>query len=338
MVCLRARTDCPAGALECERALVDPVGQLRRLPRVGAPLSFRAGAMASVDRRNHFQSVQRIPGRGPARFVVTRSTADPDDADVGLFQPGLGVLAAFDLGTAYTHAGGGQRMGAVFAVPLERGAGGSSVVLIDLADAGAPRLLASVPHVGPAGQPIDQAGTAGLAALADGRYLLVVGRRHANQLDFYLSSSADLATTSWSYLDHWFEGELATAIGDRAFGDYQNLALVPAADGSLYLLGSHRHRGGIDWLDLHRLSVQADSRDGLDVLVTKVARKHLRCSVAGAEHCDLDAGAGAYVGGDGRLRVYGVTRAARDRRARGSRAQIGMMEFVSAAAPSLASM
>jgi hypothetical protein len=336
-VCLRARTDCPPGALDCERALVDPIGQLRRLPRVGAPLSFRAGAMASVDGRNHFQSVQRIPGAGPARFVVTRSTAKPQDADVGLVQPGRRVRAAFDLGTSYTHAGGGQRMGAVFAVPLERGAGGSAVVLLDLSDAGVPRVLATVPHVGPAGQPIDQAGTASLAALADGRYLLVIGRRHANQLDFYRSTTSDLATTGWSYLDVWFERELATAIGDRDFGDYQNLALVPAADGALYLLGSHRQKSGIDWLDLHRLSM-ADSRRGLDVLVTKVARKHVRCSVAGAEHCNLDAGAGAYVGADGRLRVYGITRSTRDRRSRGSRAQVGMMEFVSAAAPSLASM
>ena len=335
-VCLRARIDCAPGSLECERALVDPIGQLRALPVVGAPMSFRAGEMAGVNRLNHFQSVQRVACAGPARFLVTRSTADPGDADFGLVEPGR-LSAAFDTGTAYTHAGGGQRMGPFFAVPLERGAAGSAVFLYDVAAPGAPRLVAEVPHVGPAGEEIDQAGTASLAALADGHYLLVIGRRHANQLDFYRSVTTDLAATGWSYLDHWSEAELASAIGDREFGDYQNLALLPGADGALYLLGSHRDRGGIDWLDLHRLGATAGPR-GLGVVITKVARKHLRCSRDGAEHCDLDAGAGAYVGADGRLRVYAISRGVRDRRSRGARASVGMMEFAStaplAAAPS----
>ncbi len=351
LVCLRARTDCRPGALDCTPTLVDPVGQLRVLRQAGAPIAFRVGAMVGVSRRNHFQGVQRLAGESP-RFVVTRSTAAPEDTDFGLVEltggsggatsvaragfgfaaePGHRLSRAFETGTDYTHAGGGQLMGRIFAVPLERGAAGSAVQLYDLSAPGAPRLRAVVPHRGPSGEEIDQAGTASLAALADGSFLLIIGRRHANTLDFYRSVTTDVATTSWLYLDEWSEAELESAIGDRAFGDYQNLALLPGADGTLYLLGSHRHRAGPDWLDLHRVSVTVGRRGAPRVVVTKVARRHLRCSFRGQELCDLDAGAGAYVGADGRLRLYAITHAAsvsRDRAPDGS-AMVGMMEFVS---------
>ena len=346
IVCLRARTDCRPGALDCTPALFDPVGQLRVLRQAGAPIAFRVGPMVGVSRRNHFQGVQRLAGERP-RFVVTRSTAAPRDTDFGLVElsggaasgAGFGFAAeagprlsrAFDTGTDYTHAGGGQLMGRIFALPLERGAAGSAVQLYDLSVPGAPRLRAVVPHRGPDGEELDQAGTASLAALADGTFLLIIGRRHANELDFYRSATTDVATTRWRYLDQWSEAELETAIGDRAFGDYQNLALLPGADGALYLLGSHRHGGGPDWLDLHRVSVEAGRRGAARVVVTKVARRHLRCSFRGQELCDLDAGAGAYVGADGRLRLYAITHAASASRdgARDGSAMVGMMEFVS---------
>jgi hypothetical protein len=359
-VCLRARTDCPRDALDCELPLADPLGQLRGLDRSGAPMSFRVGAMVRVSRRNHFQGVQRLVGDGPARFVVTRSTAAADEADFGVVElssrtraarplrrdpaGGLPVAAApagdrltcaFDTGAAYTHAGGGQRVGRIFAVPLERGAAGSAVYLYDLSDPAAPRLLSVVPHRGPDGERLDEAGTASLAALADGHFLLVIGRRHANHLDVYRSTGTDLETTGWRYLDHWFERELATAIGDREFGDYQNLALLPGADGLLYMLGSHRHRSGTDWLDLYQLTLTASASAAPEVIVTKVGRKHLRCSVAGSEHCDLDAGAGAFVDRDGRLRVYAISheaaRSGDDGAADPTAASVGMMEFVSSA-------
>jgi hypothetical protein len=301
--------------------------------------------MAGVSRRNHFQGVQRLAGDGPMRFVVTRSTAEPGETDFGLVEitggsdgarAGFGFAAeprrqlsrAFETGTAWTHAGGGQIMGRIFAVPLERGAAGSAVQLYDLSAPGQPRLRALVPHRGPVGEELDQAGTASLAALADGSFLLIIGRRHANRLDFYRSTTTDIATTGWRYLDEWAESELESAIGDRAFGDYQNLALLPGADGALYLLGSHRHGAGPDWLDLHRVTLTVGRRGAARIVVTKVARRTLRCSIGGRERCDLDAGAGAYVGTDGRLRLYAVSHAAAGDRPDES-ATVGMMEFVS---------
>jgi hypothetical protein len=351
-VCLRARTDCSLDAFDCDPALVDPVGQLRRLAPDGQPSSFGAGQMLSVAWPNHFQSVQRLSGAGPARFLVTRSTATPRETDFGLVEPwdrtgdgdlaadelriatsrpGNGLTRAFDTGTRYTHAGGGQRVGRLFAVPLERDAAGSEVLLYDVSRPSSPRLFSIVPHVGPAGEAVDQAGTASLAALADGHYLLVIGRRHANRLDFYRSATTDVATTAWRYIDGWSERELRTAIGDRDFGDYQNLALVPGADGALYMLGSHRDWTGHDWLDLHRLGIEPDPRGGVSMVVTKVARKHLRCYLGGTEHCDLDAGAGSYVGADGRLRVYAISRRPAPRR--GGSSAVAMMAFVSAPKP-----
>jgi hypothetical protein len=342
IVCLRARTDCRAGALDCTPALVEPVAQLRGLRATGGPLDFRVGPMAGVSRRNHFQGVQRLAG-DTMRFVVTRSTARPGDTDFGLVEitdvsrAGFGFAAeprrrlsrAFETGTAWTHAGGGQIMGRIFAVPLERGAAGSAVQLYDLSTPGEPRLRALVPHQGPDGEELDQAGTASLAALADGSFLLIIGRRHANRLDFYRSTTTDIERTSWRYLDEWAESELESAIADREFGDYQNLALLPGADGALYLLGSHRHGSGPDWLDLHRVGITADRSGAPRVVVTKVARRHLRCSIEGRELCDLDAGAGAYVGADGRLRLYAISHAATPGDRPDESAMVGMMEFVS---------
>ena len=337
-LCLEARLDCPRGALACEPAIDDPIGQLRDLAGVGTPLSFRAGSMASVSRANHFQSVQRLPGVGPARFVVTRETELAEESDIGVIEsPAAGrgapeVARAFDTGTGYTHAGGTQRIGRVLVVPLERGPGGSAVHLYDFSRPSAPlRLIAAVAHRGPRGERLTQAGAAGMAQLADGRYLLVVGSRHARRLDFYLSGSGDLAAGGWRYLDRWDPGELETAIGDRNFGAYQSLHLLAGRDGAIYLLGSHRQFFHSDWLDLHQLAIRRQADGALGVRLVKVGKKHLECAAGATDGCNLDAGTGVFIDGDGRLRIYAIGYAAARVAFRPPRDQapVRMMEFVS---------
>lgn len=336
-ICLEARVDCPPGALACEPALSDPIGQLRDLDGEGTPLSFRAGAMSSVSRANHFQSVQRLPGAGPARFVVTRETALREESDIGLVEssPGDGaqeIARAFDTGTPYTHAGGTQRVGRVLVVPLERGVRGSAVHLYDFSRPSAgPRLIAAVPHRGARGEPISQAGAAGMAELADGRYLMVIGTRHARRLDFYLSRSSDLAAPGWRHLDRWDPDELETVIGDRTFGAYQSLHLLAGDDGALYLLGSHRAFFHRDRLDLHQLAIRRRPDGGPAVRLVKVGRKHLECRGGATDGCNLDAGTGVFIDGDGRLRIYAIGYAAARVAFRPARdeAPVRMMEFVS---------
>jgi hypothetical protein len=333
-ICLEARVDCPAGAAACEQAIPDPIGQLRALDGTGRLLSFQAGAMGSVSRANHFQSVQRLPGGGPARFVVTRETERREETDIGLVEGGPGderVARAFDTGTPYTHAGGTQRVGRVLVVPLERGTGGSAVQLIDFSQPSAPRVAAIVDHRGAHGEPIAEAGAAGMVALADGRYLLVIGTRHSRRLDFYRSQTGDLAATGWQHLDAWQAGELETAIDDRTFGAYQSLHLLAGDDGALYLLGSHRAFFHSDWIDLHALGLRRAADGHVDVRLTKVGKKHLECSGGGADRCNLDAGTGVFIDRDRRLRIYAVGFAAARVafRAASDRAPVHMVEFVS---------
>jgi hypothetical protein len=44
------------------------------------------------------------------------------------------------------------------------------------------------------------AGTATLGKLADGRFLLVIGRTDAEDLDFYVSTGTDLRTTAYEWI------------------------------------------------------------------------------------------------------------------------------------------
>lgn len=335
-VCLEARLNCPPGAPACEPAIDDPVGQLRDLAEDGRPLSFRAGAMSSVSRANHFQSVQRLPGAGPARFVVTRETARREETDIGIVEStgprgGERVARAFDTGTAHTHAGGTQLVGRLLVVPLERGGGGSAVHLYELTPTSAPRLVAAIDHRGARGERLPEAGAAGMVAMADGHYLLVVGTRHSRRLDFYRSGAGDLASAGWRHLDRWDPGELETAIGDRRFGAYQSLHLLAGSDGALYLLGSHRQFFHSDWLDLHQLAIRRGSDGRLAVRLVKVGKKHLQCGGGAADRCNLDAGTGVFIDGDGRLRVYAIGYAAARVAFRPPSAQaaVHMVEFVS---------
>ncbi|MCY1034289.1 hypothetical protein OV207_22730 [Corallococcus sp. BB11-1] len=157
----------------------------------------------------------------------------------------------------------------------------------------------------------EDAGTASVARLADGRFLLIIGREHANDLEVYLSTTADLRASmnAFTLVDTWNESELRTAISDREFANYQNLNLVTQCDGSLFLVGTHLDLGtGRDWVDAHRVTAEGDN-----LVLTKAARRHLYCGypspghdTSANRHCNLDAAGGVYVDPHGQLIVYGT--------------------------------
>ncbi|WP_043392719.1 hypothetical protein [Archangium violaceum] len=224
----------------------------------------------------------------------------------------------------YTHAGGMQASGSLLAVPLESSPSGENgrVVFYDMATPWRPVRL----PVNQWGQ-TQEAGTASLAKLSDGRFLLILGRAHANNLEFYRSTGGDLRSTDAGFvpLDNWNEGELRSAIGDREFGNYQNLNLVTQCDGSLFLVGTHLNSAtGEDWIDLFRLTEESGQ-----VVITKVAKKHLYCGYPSPGYdsgtnrqCNLDAAGGVYVDPWGQLIVYGTEH---DNDGPGS--SVKMMEF-----------
>ncbi len=209
----------------------------------------------------------------------------------------------------YTHQGGMQAVGSVLAVPLEESATGdlARVLFYDLSNPAQPVLLPTSRAA-----MTGEAGTASVARLADGRFLLIIGRADANNLEFYLSTTSDLRspTNDFTRLDTWNEAELRSVLSnDSEFANYQNLNLVAQCDGALFLVGTHLNFStGQDWVDAHRLTAEGDN-----FILTKVAKRHLTCSYPSPgydsgtnRHCNLDAAGGVYVDPHGQLFVYGT--------------------------------
>ena len=264
----------------------------------------------------HFQGIQRlrhgryvaITGNSPtashlvimelASRLATRAfrsncphVAGPPDRDQ--------VVAVETISTQLRHAGGFQVLGDYLAVGVEEGEV-SEVVFYDLRDPSRPQRLHTLERTSAALHRDGDPPTAGAVALAripnDGRYLLVVGRRNSNTLDFYRSSDTTMARGSFDYLSTWNEGALLSLIdGDDEFGNYQNLNLIPQRDGRLFLLGLHNNvllHVGQDWADLFTVDLGADE----EAVLTKVAKKHLFTT----DRISMDAGAGSWFGhGDG---------------------------------------
>jgi len=329
---------CRYGAADCNPAIDDVIGQVTTLSTRGEPLGFHLGVLAAPTRDRHWQSIQRLPGSSHY-MVVTRSTDRPEDADVGVVHlasaDGAGRMRSNRLGalgdappsedagiiaiasqTDHTHAGGTQLAGQVLAVPLEAGLPGSQVELFDLGNPERPRSIGIVDHVVPEGAS-SQAGSVALAKLADGSFLMVIGRRDARTLDFYRSTSRELRTTTWKFADSWSADELQTTIADENYGDYQNLQLLAGTDRRLYLVGTHED-GVINrtqWIDLFAL-------EGIDEMsLVKVGKRRVSCARVRVQ-CNLDAGAGIYIDPTGALIVYGIEHAAD-----GPAGSVKMMEF-----------
>lgn len=324
--CLRPLASCTYGSFDCNPVIDDVVGQISGLRGRGDALAFDLGVLTEMPTRSHhWQSVQRLAASTGTYLALTRSSAHAGAADLAIAElanrgesgmrlysnaVAIGpdvmvpvtntdrIIAQAHARSEHTHAGGTQLAGQVLAVPLEAGVPGSSVELFDLSNPQAPSSLGTIRHEVPDGRGTsDEAGTASLARLDTGKFVLVIGRRDARVLDFYLSTTTDIRNTAWEHLDTWRASELRTAIDDRTFGDYQNLQLVGGTDDRIYLVGTHEEGTLLtsQWIDLYAVGGTAD------IILTKVAKRRVTCGSS-----NLDAGGGIYVTPGGELLVYGV--------------------------------
>ena len=322
---LAAFAPCPWGSTDCNVCVADAVDAITSLRRHGDAMGFHMNGTPDVEFDHHWQGVQRLMGGGGRYLAISRSLAslstdvsfvvvdmatrngngqrfrsnrlDPS-FHIPVTAPPLADRVVFSMAREgeFDHAGGMQALGNVLAVPYEGGPG-SRVVFYDVSNPIAPVRLDNVVDHSPLS---DEAGTATLAKLQNGRFLLVIGRANANILDFYVSSGTDLRTTAFEFFDTWEEGELTG--DDSEFGNYQNLNFLPQCDGSLFLIGTHRNAAGgfgDDFIDLFSVT----NGEGSNVAIEKVAKKHLFCS----GNCDFDAAGGIYVDPAGQLVVYGTT-------------------------------
>jgi hypothetical protein len=327
-------TSCVWGSYDCNRCVNDVVGAFNSLRDHGDVMGFWMNGfyddLCYFPNCDHWEGIQRLPAgggrylavsrKGPKMFNVvemgSRNTAGVrfrsnrlhPDYHYQWTPPPAADLIVYEQNEdpGFKHAGGMQALGHVLAVPLEDSP--AKIVFFDMTNPAAPVRLYDVSDL-----ESSEAGTVSLAALGDGRFLLVVGRKDAEKLDFYVSSGTNLSATSFVHFDTWDDSALGfTNGGDPNFSNYQILNFVTDCDGSLYLIGTHENMIGQDWADLF----QVLNGNGNEVLLIKVAKKHLYCSYPspGAlasqdNHCNLDAGGGAYVDPNGMLILYGTEHA-----------------------------
>lgn len=331
---LAGDASCTWGAAACNPPAPGLVDQFRSLRDHGDPMGFHLGRAPDVSLTKHWQGVQRLMTGEAKHLVVSRSGARTGFAVVrmgsrlrggerlrsnrigartaAVAPPGSDVVVTTrpsPLGM--DHAGGIQAVGNHLAVGFE-GDRGSRVEFWGVGDPEQPVRHASLAHE----TGVEGAGTVSIARLRDSRYLLIVGGKNANALDFYVTrpGAGSPATAPWTHVATWRESQLRSEIpGDREFGNYQNLNLITDERGTLFLIGTHKDSvRNTDWADLFRLDTLGDRTPR----VTKVAKRHLYCGIPsvllpggriiGGRQCDFDAAGGAYVSRFGRLLLYGT--------------------------------
>jgi len=242
---------------------------------------------------------------GTTRLRSNRLTSNTPPSPDRVLNPVISVSKK------YTHAGGIQVLGDYLVVGVEKN-GKSEVAFYNIRDPRNPRFLHKIIRTQPLGGFKDDptAGAVGLTKRKDGRFLLLVARWNSNVLDFYLSQTTDLSSTTFSHIDSWKENELKGM--DREFADYQSINFVQQCDGQLFLVGTHRHfkvkttkSFGKDWADLFKFELARTGQSGITTYhtaITKIANLHLYCQ----DTCNLQKGGGVYVSSKGEIFIYGV--------------------------------
>ena len=260
----------------------------------------------------HFQGIQRSPNqpiiflsggdpdesyRGSQLFVVrieSRNTngpwgsnivasGDPPDTDK--------VIGMFKLDEELWHAGGISLLGDILAVPLESSER-SEIRFYDVSKPKAPTLLDGIiqrPGVG--------AAAVAICRLSTGHLLCGVWAENPLRTDFYVSSNSDLNQGFGDPMQCKFgayEGVLEPS--------YQSIKFLQGNNGdSVFLLGTRSTSVGAPLTgapEAHLFRVDLTDDPTLELCGTR--------SFGDDDHFDFGAGAGTYVGDDGRLLLYSV--------------------------------
>jgi hypothetical protein len=188
----------------------------------------------------------------------------------------------------YDHAGGLALSGRTLIVPFERRKGtvAAGFRVVGLEDPTAPKWGPLVPRM--AGQRAN-AGAAALTQLADGRFVALVFGYDSSDVEVFITEpgAEDPVAAVWR----------SRATARTPFvGHYQGVQLITRCDGALFALGTYENTAREDWADLWRV-------DFVDAAwtprFTAVAKRRF-------DSGDFDAGAGAYVDGEGRLGIDAV--------------------------------
>lgn len=211
----------------------------------------------------------------------------------------------------YGHPGGMQAIGKYLLIPLDHpcSGGNSGVSLYNLYNPLAPIYVKNFPLL------TNQAATAGIAKLANGKYLLAVGQEDSVDVHFYLSNGTNVELSSAEF------HRIATWHGSGDWITYQqSMNLVTDYAGRLFLMGTTKSGGGgNDTLSAFLLEVYENG----NVAVSLAASKTMVCGTPDDHlQCNFDAAAGVYVTPAHKLVLY-----ASEHDNDGPSGSIKMMEF-----------
>jgi hypothetical protein len=213
-------------------------------------------------------------------------------------------------GNIYAHAGAMQAYGNYLIVPAESKISGnansinSEVLFYDVSNPAAPiQLNYSLQRND------TKAGTAAIARIADGRYIVMAeGDR---KLDFYISSTTSLSAsdTQFSFFASWQQNIQGLQAGsvDYNFGNNQSYTFIAQCDGALFLTASNNNSpiaGGIsfaDFLDLYRVTLFAGNPNAS---MLKVGKKNMYCADSAPRNCNFAAAGGMYITHSGDFIFY----------------------------------
>lgn len=139
----------------------------------------------------------------------------------------------------------------------------------------------------------------------DSKFLVMVFGQDSSDVEVFVSSGTAMPTSPADW-----DSKISTAAFGSSENDYQNVQFITECDvdtsGRLFALATHKNSSGEDWADLYKVTLNTTT---YAPTFTKVASRHMTCSsgnTGSMRYCDFDAGAGAFVDGNGSLILYGV--------------------------------
>jgi len=317
--------DCEYGSPDCNPCAYNLLDQIENLSSESNSYRFPNGALdIQMNFFNHPQSIARIPGVRDDNWIIISRNHPGDERKAGVVgiefsennedprNAWSGSMKNLYSTGDNKHPGGSQLIGHNFAVAHEAVIGGMEApTWISFYDVSDPEQIGEINRFCFNGADADgtsyfmtkkgQAMCVGLNRLESGHYLMFAlesRRRMPTDVGwFFLSSSTDISTTDWQFIQSWSQEDLLP--GKNDFRTYENINIITdCSSGHLYMLGFYG-KGRSNTIDVFRIINDPNGKIKLE----KVLEKKIKTSRNGAS---FRAGAAVHVTPENELVLYTI--------------------------------